>query len=58
MRLARMVLALAFVGVAGLFAYPAIKMGFSDLASSGPDRFLMLPALGFLGAAWAVWPGD
>jgi hypothetical protein len=57
MRLARMILALAFVGVAVLFAYPAIKMGFSDLAS-GPDRFLMLPALGFLGAAWAVWPGD
>jgi len=57
MRLARMILALAFVGVAVLFAYPAIKMGFGDLAS-GPDRFLMLPALGFLGAAWAVWPGD
>ena len=53
-----MILALAFVGIAGLFAYPAIKMGFSDLAGSGPDRFLMLPALGFLGAAWAVWPGD
>jgi hypothetical protein len=57
MRLARMVLALVFVGVAGVFAYDAVKMGFSDLAN-GPVRFLMLPALGFLGAAWAVWPGD
>jgi hypothetical protein len=57
MRLARMVVALVFLGVAGVLAYDAVKMGFGDLAN-GPVRFLMLPALGFLGAAWAVWPGD
>ena len=57
MRLARMILALVFVGIAGLLGYDAIKMGFSDLAN-GPVRFLMLPALGFAAAAWAVWPGD
>jgi hypothetical protein len=52
-----MVVALVFLGVAGVLAYDAVKMGFGDLAN-GPVRFLMLPALGFLGAAWAVWPGD
>ena len=57
MRLARMIVALVFLGIAGVLAYDAIKMGFSDLANS-PVRFLMLPALGFGGAAWAVWPGD
>lgn len=57
MRLARMVLSLVFVGIAGIFAYNAIKYGFSDLYSA-PVRFAMLPALGFAGAAWAVWPGN
>jgi hypothetical protein len=57
MRLARTVLALVFLGAAGVLAYDAVKMGFGDLAN-GPVRFLMLPALGLVGAAWAVWPGD
>jgi hypothetical protein len=57
MRLARMVMALVFLGIAGVLGYDAIKMGFADLANS-PVRFLMLPALGFVGLAWAVWPGD
>ena len=57
MRLARMIVALVFVAIAGVLGYDAIKMGFGDLADN-PTRFLMLPALGFVGAAWAVWPGD
>ena len=57
MRLARMIVALVFVAIAGVLGYDAIKMGFGDLADN-PVRFLMLPALGFMGAAWAVWPGD
>jgi len=57
MRLARMVLSVVFLGVAGFFAYNAIRFGFSDLYST-PARFWLLPGLGFAGAAWAVWPGD
>jgi len=52
-----MMLSLVFLGIAGVLAYNAIKLGFSDLYST-PARFWMLPALGFVGAAWAVWPGD
>ena len=57
MRLARMLLALAFVAVAASFGYNAIRFGWAQPGTT-PVRFLFLPALGFLGAAWAVWPRD
>ncbi len=55
MSLARRALALAFIAVAALFAYNAIKFGWAG-GYTAPVRFAILPALGFLGAAWAVWP--